>query len=151
MRITVTLESGEHVGTNLGPVVEVATPCPVCGQRTALVDQGGVVRMLALQSAVPSALREAAVLWGPCTMRNPPATLQVQLLHPVEVRGPDHATGKDHTAGVDGDAECARCRAVVGRMAVRFETIFGAEEDEAVLNGRPRVYDGVDATTRRTS
>lgn len=32
------------------------------------------------------------------------------------------------------------CRAEVGTLRVEFNTIFGLEEDAAVLNGRARVY-----------
>lgn len=32
------------------------------------------------------------------------------------------------------------CKKIVGIVVVRFSTIFGREEDEAVLHGRCRVY-----------
>ncbi len=32
------------------------------------------------------------------------------------------------------------CEKHIGTMVVTFSTIFGIEEDRAVLNGRPRVY-----------
>lgn len=41
---------------------------------------------------------------------------------------------------VEGNALCFACGAAAGRLVVTFETIFGLEEDERVLNGRPRVY-----------
>ena len=41
---------------------------------------------------------------------------------------------------VSGDAFCARCNEPAGRMVVKVQTIFGLEEDMAVLNGRFRVY-----------
>ena len=34
----------------------------------------------------------------------------------------------------------ADCGAAIGTMVVEFDTLFGIEEDERVLNGRPRVY-----------
>jgi hypothetical protein len=34
------------------------------------------------------------------------------------------------------------CREPLGDMRTTVDTIFGIEEDEAVLNGRPRVYGG---------
>jgi hypothetical protein len=37
-------------------------------------------------------------------------------------------------------AACATCRVLVGKLVVTVSTIFGIEEDEAVLNGRARVY-----------
>lgn len=38
------------------------------------------------------------------------------------------------------NASCFDCDAPVGRLVVTVDTIFGIEEDEAVLHGRPRVY-----------
>lgn len=39
------------------------------------------------------------------------------------------------------DATCVECRAQVGVVRAVVDTIFGLEEDEAVLvHGRPRVY-----------
>ena len=38
------------------------------------------------------------------------------------------------------DIACRGCRATVGEMRERVSTIFGLEEDFAVLHGRPRVY-----------
>lgn len=38
------------------------------------------------------------------------------------------------------DIACRACRVLVGQMRERVSTIFGLEEDFAVLNGRPRVY-----------
>lgn len=37
-------------------------------------------------------------------------------------------------------AGCARCKGGCGDLRVDFDTIFGLEEDDRVLNGRPRVY-----------
>lgn len=37
-------------------------------------------------------------------------------------------------------ARCGRCRREIGRIRVTFSTIFGLEEDAAVLQGRCRVY-----------
>lgn len=37
-------------------------------------------------------------------------------------------------------AGCARCKGKVGILRVEFDTLFGREEDDRVLNGRPRVY-----------
>ena len=37
-------------------------------------------------------------------------------------------------------AFCVACSAEVGRLVCVFDTIFGVEEDERVLNGRARVY-----------
>jgi hypothetical protein len=37
-------------------------------------------------------------------------------------------------------AHCAACDDHQGLLVVEFSTLFGAEEDDRVLNGRPRVY-----------
>lgn len=37
-------------------------------------------------------------------------------------------------------AYCGNCTRDVGQMCTRVETFFGAEEDEAIFNGRARVY-----------
>ena len=39
-----------------------------------------------------------------------------------------------------GTAYCCACKTVVGQLRVKMSTVFGLEEDERVLNGRPRVY-----------
>ena len=38
------------------------------------------------------------------------------------------------------DARCVACGAVVGKLVAVMNTLFGLEEDEAVLHGRCRVY-----------
>mgnify|MGYP001607516784 CR=1 FL=1 len=49
------------------------------------------------------------------------------------------ANTTSHT--VTGAALCAKCaQPVGGDLVVELDTIFGREEDERVLNGRPRVY-----------
>lgn len=54
-------------------------------------------------------------------------------------------TGR-HIAGRDtykADAVCAKCGDTVGTLLAKVETLFGLEEDEAVLlYGRARVYGG---------
>lgn len=41
---------------------------------------------------------------------------------------------------VYGDARCIHCGALVGRLTIWLDTIFGLQEDDLVLNGRARVY-----------
>lgn len=41
---------------------------------------------------------------------------------------------------VKGRALCLSCKKEVGFLFVEFNTIFGLEEDQRVLNGRCRVY-----------
>lgn len=48
---------------------------------------------------------------------------------------------REDAHGMEGDAYCDDCGGTHGTMRVDFDTIFGAEEDRAVLiDGRPRVY-----------
>lgn len=47
------------------------------------------------------------------------------------------ATGHDT---YESDARCIDCQQVIGRITVKVDTIFGIEEDNAVLHGRARVY-----------
>ena len=57
---------------------------------------------------------------------------------PFKVQGiGDPARGHDTYSS---RAACPGCHAVVGQIVVKMSTIFGCEEDEAVLHGRPRVY-----------
>lgn len=37
-------------------------------------------------------------------------------------------------------ARCLSCGKIAGELVVTVSTIFGLEEDEAVLHGQPRVY-----------
>lgn len=53
------------------------------------------------------------------------------------------AVTKAEEAGSHEDrfgTRCTRCKDPVGWLYVERATIFGREEDHAVLNGRPRVY-----------
>lgn len=59
-------------------------------------------------------------------------------VEPFNVRG-GGIMSKDHDSKY-AEASCLACGKHVGRMRVRFDTIFGIEEDERVLNGRYRVY-----------
>jgi hypothetical protein len=43
---------------------------------------------------------------------------------------------------------CLDCGGSLGEIRVYMETLFGLEEDEAVLHGRARVYDGRDRDLR---
>lgn len=62
--------------------------------------------------------------------------------HPFEVRGTGKRIGARDEWHADGFAIC--CDENVGLLVVKVDTIFGIEEDEAVLNGRARVYGGGD-------
>ena len=56
---------------------------------------------------------------------------------PLRVYGGD--TTQDHDT-YSAPAYCWACRSEIGTIKVRVQTIFGIEEDNAVLNGRCRVY-----------
>jgi hypothetical protein len=58
-------------------------------------------------------------------------------VNPTAVRCP-HPVQTSH--GSHGDAVCIHCGDVIGTLRVDLSTIFGREEDHAVLFGRPRVY-----------
>lgn len=57
---------------------------------------------------------------------------------PLRVRGMgiEEQTNESETAA----GQCVECGAIVGRLTVTYATIFGREEDGAVLAGRARVY-----------
>lgn len=60
---------------------------------------------------------------------------------PLEVSGRGMHIGARDEYHADAVAKC--CGADVGRIVVRVSTMFGLEEDHAVLvHGRPRVYGG---------
>lgn len=57
---------------------------------------------------------------------------------PLRVAGKGRHIESHDTYAADGFALC--CRAPIGTIRTVVETLFGLEEDEAVLEGRPRVY-----------
>lgn len=57
---------------------------------------------------------------------------------PLKVRG-GGIESRDHDSET-AIATALCCGAPVGQLWVTFSTVFGIEEDRAVLNGRPRVY-----------
>lgn len=64
---------------------------------------------------------------------------------------PLRATGRNRRREHDrytADAACVECNALVGRLVVKVPTLFGLDEDDAVLNGRPRVYDNAPTTAQ---
>ncbi len=56
---------------------------------------------------------------------------------PLRVFGGE--TAHDHDT-YSAPAHCLACRNAIGTIRVRVSTLFGIDEDDAVLNGRPRVY-----------
>lgn len=107
--------------------------CPTCAGFYALVDARGITRGLSARwEALVEARADLEALHGPLDLRDPPAEgLRVVVPWPERT---------DH--GWRGDAECARCRRMVGSASV-ITSIFGHEEDERVM-ARARVYDGRD-------
>jgi len=57
---------------------------------------------------------------------------------PLRVVGRNNHIVDDRAWEADGVAVC--CGGELGRIRYEPDTIFGIEEDRAVLNGRPRVY-----------
>lgn len=58
---------------------------------------------------------------------------------PFKVAGKSPHNAADDRA-YEATAECLRCRNTLGVLRVETSTLFGVTEDEAVLNGRCRVY-----------
>jgi hypothetical protein len=56
-----------------------------------------------------------------------------------KVAGSNRRIAKDDRA-YEADAGCLACKAHLGTLRVETGTLFGIREDEAVLNGRVRVY-----------
>lgn len=56
---------------------------------------------------------------------------------PLRVFSREEEEGHDE---VRGRGRCTSCKEIVGELVVKVSTIFGIEEDRAVLYGRPRVY-----------
>lgn len=125
MRITATIDGLPYVGREHGSFVVVPTPCPTCGQKHAVIDGEGVVRALSGSESLTQAQREVRAEYGAAAVLAPPAPeagCRVRLIGSRERRD-----------GWDGKAECVRCRTVIGELSVRVDTLFGTEEDRAVL------------------
>jgi hypothetical protein len=58
---------------------------------------------------------------------------------PFAVAGTGKRPSQDDRAW-EADAVCLDCRASVGTLRVETNTLFGVREDQAVLQGRCRVY-----------
>ena len=97
--------------------------CPVCAEWTALVKDERVMALFSLE-------REAA-------MKQFPGCAEQKYQGPLQVRMPSVSIDGNTFSG---DAECTRCRELVGSIVVTTDSIFGIEEDMRVLSGRCRVY-----------
>lgn len=58
---------------------------------------------------------------------------------PLKVAGEAGATTESFDV-IAGGAVCLRCRSRIGEIRAKLSTLFGVEEDRAVLSGRFRVY-----------
>lgn len=115
--------------TPCGKAVEAPGLCPVCGELSGLVDGLGVTRALARAARIAEARRETEARFGPMTVEAPPVNFRVRMPEPVE-----------RYDGWRGRAVCVRCREAVGMLTVTVSTMFGLDEDRAVLCARARVY-----------
>jgi hypothetical protein len=78
----------------------------------------------------------------PARLPYPTATF-VEVDFPCSGCGSKQVAGGTPTRGHDtytAPAVCVDCRAACGTLVATVSTLFGIEEDERVLNGRPRVY-----------
>jgi hypothetical protein len=129
MRVTLSIAGKRHEldVADGAPIVDVpGVLCPTCGNCAAL-RVGGRVVALARDGHLEAALADhpgAAVETGA-------PDLQVQITDVEE-----------YSHGWTGNAECVRCRRIVGEMHVHLDTIFGREEDRRMLrdSARWRVY-----------
>ncbi len=78
---------------------------------------------------VPFAGADHALVDAACPICKTPAPLKVRGVSPSH----DHDTWS-------ADAMAVCCGARIGQLQAKVSTIFGIDEDRAVLNGRPRVY-----------
>jgi hypothetical protein len=114
---------GKHPYEGCEYAVIPDTNCPSCEKLIAWVKDGRVHAL-------------CAVPW-PSIDENHPGCTKEDYEGPLKVRMPSVAIGHDTYTG---GAECTRCRETVGMLTVQVDTLFGIEEDAAVLSGRCRVY-----------
>ena len=86
---------------------------------------GGRVRL-----EVPRPSLESVAPGGACPKCGDPG---------YQVTGTGKRPSEDDRA-YEADAHCLKCQAYVGTLRVEVNTLFGVREDNAVLNGRCRVY-----------
>lgn len=61
---------------------------------------------------------------------------------PVHVVGVGKLVPGESEREVTAEARCWECNRPLGQLVLEMETLFGVREDIAVLEGRPRAYDG---------
>jgi len=70
-------------------------------------------------------------------------SIEVPNMQCQHCKEPLRAEGRNPEIGFDtvtSKARCSLCEKDVGTLVVTMDTIFGIEEDERVLHGKPRVY-----------
>lgn len=128
MEVELVIEGARHAGEPLGERVRVAgAVCPCCSDLDGVVNADGKVVALAASAAgMKKALRD-----------NPGCKAQSS-----EAAGPLHVFSDEQIERertFEGRALCCRCRRPIGRLVVHTNTLFGLEEDRAVV-ARCRAY-----------
>lgn len=134
MEITIKLTDGPTIKARL-PYADAEyitgagdEPCPFCEGKLAIVSKTSPGRVYAV---TPRDSLLQALADFPDGKSLPLTGLPGHFRMPHPVQGHDRYTGA---------VECTLCRQVVGRATVKVSTVFGIEEDRAVLHGRCRVY-----------
>lgn len=128
MKVELVIEGARHAGEPMGDRVRVAgAVCPCCSELDAVVNPAGtVVALAASATGMAKALRD-----------NPGCKAQASHdAGPLHVFS-DEQIERDRT--IEGRALCCRCRRPIGKLVVTADTLFGLEEDRAVV-ARCRAY-----------
>lgn len=128
MKVELMIGGVRHPGEVLGDRVRVAgVDCPCCSDLDGVVNADGhVVALAASAAGMKKALRD-----------NPGCKAQASHeAGPLHVYS-DEKTERERT--YEGRALCGRCRRPVGLLVVQTNTLFGLEEDRAVV-ARCRAY-----------
>jgi len=122
-----TTRTGKHPYSTCGYVEIPGAECPICKDLIGLHDKndGKLIALGARKKGLQDAKKEF------------PGLEERKYLGPLQVNLPRYQIKHDRYIGT---AQCTRCRRDVGQMTVKVDTLFGIEEDNAVLNGRARVY-----------
>lgn len=128
MKVELVIDGARHTGEPLGERVRIeGATCPCCSDLDAVVDASGrVVALAASTTGMTKALRD-----------NPGCKAQSS-----DAAGPLHVYSDEkieRERTYEGRALCCRCRRPIGKLVVHTNTLFGLEEDRAVV-ARPRAY-----------
>ena len=83
--------------------------------------------------------RKAELPWQGCEWLKVEGKCRKCNAEPLRVKG-DKRTQTEGPDALFAVAYCFDCNQPIGTLKVFRQTIFGEEEDERVLRGRPRVY-----------